>query len=360
MKVLITGGLGNVGQWAVKECVEKGYEVSVYELETEKTMKKYDQLSDDLDFQVIWGDLTNADHVKQTVEDLQPDVIIHIAAVLAPIAYVIPEIAYNVNIKGSGHLLKAAEGLENLQKFIFVSSYSVHGPRNPHTTTSKLTGGTPTNPQDNYGRHKVWMEQQLQASALTWTIIRLPAVFPVDKDLDADPNAMKFLFILDPDRNTHGIDARDAGFALANAVEADTTGRIFDIAGDPKKGWSGTGREITGQLMKSRGLGASFDSGYRRCDPEVDESWYYEDWVDPSESQEVLQYQRISFQEHLDFVSKQMGFMRYILKLIGPIINWQMKRNSPYQDFEGVDSGTTWDAIKEVYDMEVDEDLMVY
>ena len=45
---------------------------------------------------------------------------------------------------------------------------------------------------------------------------------------------------------------------------------------------------------------------------------------------------------------------------MSPIVNRQMMKSSPYMNQEGVVSNTTWDAIKELYNMEKNEELMVF
>jgi nucleoside-diphosphate-sugar epimerase len=358
--VIVTGAFGNVGKWVVKETCLKGYEVLAYDLKTDVTEKKQKTLSSQYNFQTVWGDLTDRDHVSQTIQDFSPEYIIHVAAVIAPTAYVIPRIAFDVNVKGSRYLIQAASQQENFKKFIFVSSYSVHGPRNPNTTTEKLTGDTPVNPQDNYGWHKVAIEQDLEKSDLEWTIIRLPAVFSVDADFGTGSEFLTFGFMLDPDRNEHAIDARDAGLALANAVEADTAGRKFDIGGDPEQGWSGKAKDLQGPLFRSKGLSPAPLHYYRRSDPEVDESWYFEDFVDTAHSQEILKYQRITFQEHFQHNLDNLGFKKYLMKILGPLIKRHIAGASYFKDTDEVDSRPVWEVVKEIFDLQPNEDLMIY
>jgi hypothetical protein len=45
---------------------------------------------------------------------------------------------------------------------------------------------------------------------------------------------------------------------------------------------------------------------------------------------------------------------------MGPIVSRQMLKSSEFKDQIGYDSGTTWEAIKKLYDMEVNEELMVF
>ena len=359
-KVLITGGLGNVGQWVVKETLNRKYEVYVYDIDSQKTRMKYQQMIKEMQFNMIWGDLTDTNHVSKTLQKTKPSYIIHVAAIIAPTAYFIPKIAYNVNVIGTKNLIENAASIYGFKRFVLVSSYSVHGSRNPHKSQGKLTGKSPVNPRDNYGRHKIAAENMLEGSNLDWTIIRLPAVFTVDADFGNSPEFIKFLFFLDPDRNQHAIDARDAGLAISKAIDAKTSKRILDVGGDPNKGWCGKAWDLQSALFKSKGM-PDFDiSAYRRSDPNVTESWYFEDILDTTESQKLLDYQRISFDEHIQFITKQMGITRYFVKLMSPIIRRKLLQASDFKDIDDVDSRDIWEVIKEKFGMEVDKELLVY
>lgn len=354
-KVIVTGAFGNVGQWVVTELVKLGHQVVAFDIKNERTEKKQSKLAQTLQFDTVWGDLTDENGVKRLIKQQKPDGIAHVAAVIAPTAYVVPEIAYKVNVLGSKYLIEAAENLGSLKRFVFISSYSVHGPRNPYKKLPPLTGDSPTNAGDNYGKHKVAIEKVLEEGKLDWTIIRLPAVLSVDSDFGTAPEFLRFGFMLDPDRNESGVDARDAGLAIANAVTTEEASRRkFNICGDPAQGWTGTAKELTGIIYKARGLPPFSDDTFRRADPEVDESWYYEDIVDPTESQKVLQYQRYSLDDYFQHIRKQAGFSRYLLRVIGPLVRGSLQKNSPYHGIDaGLQSGTVWDDVKRVF--EIDE-----
>lgn len=353
-KILVTGALGNVGQWVLTELVKQGKEVVAFDIKTPKTEKKQAQLVKNMKFETIWGDLSDESGLKKIITDTNPDVIIHVAAILAPVAYTIPNIAYKVNVLGSRYLIEAAEKLENLKRFVFVSSYSIHGPQNPHKNPPALTGDSERNPGDTYGKHKVWTEMKLEKSSLDWVIIRLPAVMSVDFDMSGvDPAVSSFVFLLDPNRTQSGIDARDAGLAIANASSIKEGKRKFDICGDPDKGWVGQGRDITGRMIKAMGMGDLPDSAYRLADPELDDSWYYEGRVDPTESQKVLQYQRYSMDETIGQIMKNAGIMKYILKIIGPLVKRSMLKNSHFYGKPSEPrSSSIWEELKVMYKMD--------
>lgn len=351
-RLLITGGFGNVGANAVIRARAQGYDVVVLDVKTPATEKKKAQLEGEVQFETAWGDLTKADTVKQ-VADLKPDAIVHTAAIIAPVAYVRPKLAEAVNVDGTRHLIEGAESMSKSPKFVMTSSYSVHGPRNPYRDLPPLTGDTPVNPGDNYGKHKIEGEKMLKKSSLDWTIVRLPAVMATDPNFGTtDPSFQKFNFILPLERREHVIDSRDAALALVNAVSASQAkGKMYDVGG-PEVDCRSTGAHSMNSLLATRGLPPMPASAFRVPDPQVDEAWYYEDWIDTKPSQDVLKYQEHTFTEYLEFMRKQAGFQRVILSIIAPLIKGQMVKDSPYYGKEQTPAkGTIWEECIRIFNI---------
>ena len=61
-----------------------------------------------------WGDLRDPGRVNAVVAEACPDAILHVAAVIAPLAYVRPQLARAVNVGGTRNLLEAAATLPEL------------------------------------------------------------------------------------------------------------------------------------------------------------------------------------------------------------------------------------------------------
>ncbi len=326
-KVLLTGAFGNVGGHTVEALCQKGYEVTALDVHSKHNDKRQAGLEASYTFETVWADLTDKKRVAEIIATLSPDAIVHVAAIIAPTAYVIPEKAEAVNVGGTRNLIEAAKSLNTPPRFIFTSSYSVHGPRNPYRDLPRLTGDTPVNPQDNYGCHKVICERMLKASGLPWSIIRLPAVWSTDSDFGRAPEFLKFVYMLPPERKEHAIDARDVAAALTNAVEADCVERTFDIGGG--EGWNLTASEFMAMTYEARGVPSPPIEAFRMADPEVDESWYFEDWVDATESQAVLDYQNHTLDEYYGDI-RVSGFTRLMMKALSKTIAKKMLEPSLY------------------------------
>ncbi len=351
-RVLLTGAFGNVGAHAIEQLLALGHEVHAFDLDTKANRRRAARLqARGARFSCCWGDLRERERVHAIVEAARPEVVLHVAAVIAPLAYVNPELARAVNVDGTNHLLSACKRLELPPRVVLVSSYTVHGPRNPHRKLAPLTGETPTAPLDNYGRHKVWAEQTLRQSGLEWTILRLPAVLATDKSWGRDPAFLRFFFLLPPSRREHLLDSRDAGLALARAVEADVAGCCFALGG-PEHDCRVIAYDYHRTNMEALGLRPIPKAAFRRADPACDAAWYAEDWVDTGPSQAALNYQRHSFADYLDFMRSQAGLSRYLLRLLAPMIARRLASQSPFLNIHEPDSNSMAEVIRTTFKMQ--------
>ena len=123
--------------------------------------------------EIIYGDINDV----QTVEEISKnkDIAIHLAAVIPPLADEDPELAYQVNVKGTENLILALEKNSPKCYLLFSSSISVYGDRlrNP-----EISVGDTLRPShgDRYGETKIRCEKIIQGSNLSWSIFRLSAI----------------------------------------------------------------------------------------------------------------------------------------------------------------------------------------
>ena len=348
-KIIVTGAFGNVGANVIRELQKTDTEILAIDLENKRNLKTYNDLRKSGEFSVKWLDLTNSEGVKGVLFDFEPDVIVHVAAILPPLAYVKPKLARNVNVNATKFLIDTAMQLKKMPKIVFTSSYSVHGPFSPEENAPLLTGDTPVSPQDNYAKYKVECEEMVQKSQLPWVIVRLCAVLnylPVNMEMD--DSMIQLTFAIPLKRKTHAIDSRDVGLALANAALRDISNRIFDIGGDDS--WKLIGSTLMSNALSVNGLGMFPEEAFRNPDPARKEDWYYEYWVDTEESQKELEYQRYSYLDHLRDAKKETGLSRYFIRLVSPLARRILVRKSPYRNrTTEYDAGTAWEHAVRIF-----------
>ena len=312
MRVLVTGGLGNVGRSCLIELLQQKHEVRCLDLETQANWKRAKKFTGMVDF--VWGDLRQAGDVACAVQG--QDVVVHVAFILPPASDEHPELAEAINVGGTRDLLKAMTGIAPLPKIIFISSFSVYG-----ACQNKLpprTASDPVQPMDNYNRHKVECEAMVKESGLDWSIFRLGVVPP--KSLGGFTPKM---FDTPPGQRTEFVHPDDVGLAVANAVTCrEAWGKILLIGGGASS--QIYFRDFVGGMMQAMGIGRLPDRAFAAT------ACAFSDWIDTAESQRLLHYQRHSFEDFTREITASLGPMRYALRLLSPLVRWWMLSQSPY------------------------------
>jgi nucleoside-diphosphate-sugar epimerase len=151
MKAFVTGAAGQVGQDLVRALVQAGHEV--HATDTTRLRKTADDLADAPG--VAWRhlDVTDRTGVFELINDAKPDVVFHLAGILSARGEQDPQRAYDVNQRGSLHVLEACR-LVGVPKLLFTSSIAVYGPGLPDPVTDEM----PTRPTTMYGVTKVSTE----------------------------------------------------------------------------------------------------------------------------------------------------------------------------------------------------------
>ncbi|BBY59562.1 NAD-dependent epimerase/dehydratase family protein [Mycolicibacterium sarraceniae] len=338
--VLVTGAFGLVGSATVTQLAAAGRHVVATDLDTEATRKAAADLPPGV--QVRWADLTDPAAVEKLLGEVSPAAVIHLAAVIPPLCYAKPALAYKVNVGATANLVKAAEGHSNPPRLVQASSIAVYGPRNPYTNPDVLTAQTPMNPYDNYGKHKVEAETIVRASSLDWVILRLGGVLTTEPNLGMDPNLIFFEGVLPTDGRLQTVDVRDVAFAFAAAATADVLGQTLLIGGDDshrlRQG------DIGQSTSAAMGLVGALPPG-REGNPEDDEGWFATDWMDTATAQAVLKHQHYSWPQMLTETANKVGWKRYVFRVIAPIAREYLKRQSLYYG-QPPGYGNPWEAVR--------------
>ena len=82
-------------------------------------------------------------------------------------------------------------------------------------------------------------------------------------------------------------------------------------------------REYLGRMLEMMGIGMLPESAFGN-DP------YSTDWLDTEESQRLLQYQRYSFEDIMQQLTRIVGYKRHLTRLVRPAARWWILRLSPF------------------------------
>lgn len=311
MKILLTGAFGNVGTSIIGELQGRGHEVTCLDLPSAQAKQKAATLRNE--FTAVWVDLGDQHLLASAMYGA--DVVLHIAAIIPPLSEKNPKLAQQVNVEGTRNLIAAAQSQRCPPRLIFASSVSVHGPSDGHEPP--VGSATPLVATDSYNTTKIEAERLLRASGLRWSILRLGAVNPLSVQ-QFDP----IMFEISLDSRVEFVHTRDVGLAFANAAERPAVdGKILMIGGGKRCQF--TYREYFDKFLGAVGVGMLPETAFST-------KAFYTDWMDCSEAEQLLQFQRYDFDDFLIEFAGLLGWRTALARLFRPLVRWHMLRQSPY------------------------------
>jgi len=178
MKILVIGGAGYIGSCTCKALFRAGHDVTVY-----------DNLSTGHRDLVKWGTLFEGDildgaHLRECLNSVRPDGIIHFAAFsLVGESVKEPGKYFRNNVGGTLSILEAMRdcGVRNI---VVSSTAAVYGV----PQTMPITENLPLDPINPYGETKMFMERMLadfaRAHGISWTALRYFNAAGADPDCE--------------------------------------------------------------------------------------------------------------------------------------------------------------------------------
>jgi nucleoside-diphosphate-sugar epimerase len=257
------------------------------------------------------------DDVKRAVAN--QDVVLHNAAYIPPYSEVYPEVTRATNIGGTRNVIAALQASPNHPRLVYSSSAGLFG--STRHLPPPRTAADPVQPSNHYTASKAACEELVRSSGLIWTILRFGATPPLAPG-GLDRLVLRFVFAIPLDTRVHFVHTHDVGLALANAAGSDEiSGKILLIGGG--SGCRLYQREFIGGLLEATGVGRLPDAAYGTTP-------FCLDWMDTTESQQLLQYQRHTFDDFLQEMAKAAGIRRHLARAARPLVRAWMLRQSPF------------------------------
>jgi nucleoside-diphosphate-sugar epimerase len=319
MRILVTGGFGSLGTAAIRELLERGHRVRCLELRNRATRKRQRQLGDGVE--TIWADVCDPVQVTAAVEG--QDAVLHMAAILFPDSETQPERARAVNVDGTSNVLDAMVASPKRPVLVFPSSITVHG--KGRFEGEERRADEPVSPGHHYARHKVECEERIRDSGVPWTIFRIGVAVEPGASAKLTTEALRTMFAVSPNARAEFVHPADVALAMANAlVRPEARSKVLMIGGGPscqvlQRDLIGAGTEALGIGMLPRE--AFGDEGFEM------------DWMDTSESQRILEFQRCSFEEFRADFRHNVRLQRWALLPLRPLVRRAMLHFSqPWRD----------------------------
>lgn len=153
-RFLVTGALGCLGAWVVRNLIQEGVPVSIFDLGGSNHRLKLIMSDDDVaKINVINGDVTDVKVVEKAVSDSAATHIIHLAALQVPFCRANPSLGASVNVTGTVNVFEAAKAV-GLRKVVYASSMAVYGHPSEYPPGLLQHDARP-NPLNHYGVYKL-------------------------------------------------------------------------------------------------------------------------------------------------------------------------------------------------------------
>ena len=192
-RVLVTGAQGCIGAWIVKQLLERGDDVIVYDVDPAPSRLSRIAAPEQVRRVAIeTGGIEDTARVKALVKDRDITHIVHLAAVLMPYCQANPVAGGLVNVIGTLNLFEAARDAGRPVRIVYASSAAVWGPEHAYEAR-KLNEDDPLRPATHYGVFKQANEGNARAfyaaNGISSVGLRPWAVYGYGRDigLTADP-----------------------------------------------------------------------------------------------------------------------------------------------------------------------------
>ncbi|MDD5081838.1 MAG: NAD(P)-dependent oxidoreductase [Dehalococcoidales bacterium] len=309
MRVLVTGGAGRLGINVCQAFIEDGFQVRILDLDTTRNRTSIKGLADKVE--VVWGDVRRPELVRSALAEV--DAVVHMAAILPPVAYENPELASKVNVSGTRTVVNLIKEKGKPIPFIYTSSVAVFGPT-PEATHPICPDRNSPHPQGAYGETKLQAENVIRDSGIDYAILRLTATMYFNFEV----SDLKRMFSVPVNNRVEFCHPDDAALAILNAVKNFSTvkGNTLVISGGPEQRM--LYKDMVGAILRVLGLPLPPARKFTR-EP------YYLDWYDTSKSQELLHFQRKTFADYLKDYSRELVkhyssfFVLFMRRFAGPV-----------------------------------------
>ncbi len=156
---LVTGALGCIGAWVVRQLVKEGAGVTVFDLAADPakpaSLHRLRLILEDEELsrvKFVQGDIGELPAVEGIVKDHAITHIIHLAALQVPFCKADPSMGARVNVVGTVNVFEAAKRA-GLKRVVYASSVAVFG-RSEEYPDGDVASDAPLKPHTHYGVFK--------------------------------------------------------------------------------------------------------------------------------------------------------------------------------------------------------------
>jgi nucleoside-diphosphate-sugar epimerase len=155
-RFLVTGALGCIGAWTVRELVRESVPVVAYDLGRDRRRLAQIMSDDELAaVTFIAGDITDLAALKGTIDEERITNVIHLAALQVPFCRADPPLGALVNVVGTVNLFEAVKTSSRpMAPLVYTSSIGAFGAADANPETNRLEESADGHPTTHYGVYK--------------------------------------------------------------------------------------------------------------------------------------------------------------------------------------------------------------
>lgn len=322
--ILVTGASGTVGFEVIKQLsVLEKYNTIAFDLKSKKSIKKLDALKEKI--QIVYNDISSPNAFSSLTKI---DAVIHLAAIIPPLADDAPALANKVNVEGTKNLIKHLEKHSPDAFFMYSSSISVYGDRIEHPY---IQVNDPLKPSlgDKYAETKIEAEEFIKSSALDWTIFRLAAIMGGHK-------MSKLMFHQPLNTALEIATPQDTARAFVNGIEKQSqlSKNIYNLGG-------GESCRISYKHFLERSF-AIFGLGAMNFPPYsfADKNFHCGFYDDGSHLEDIVHFRHHDLEDYFAMEAEKVsGLQKFVTSIFKTPIKWFLhKKSEPYQAYKENDT----------------------
>lgn len=154
-RFLITGAMGCIGSWAVRNLVQAGVPVVVFDLASEPRRLRLLLEPDELArVTFVQGDIGDLPGLGRVLDEHAITHVLHLAALQVPFCRANPPLGAQVNVVGTVNVFEAVKARRHINKVVYASSAAVYDTADAYPPHTPLPHDAALRPNTLYGVYK--------------------------------------------------------------------------------------------------------------------------------------------------------------------------------------------------------------
>ena len=207
-RFLVTGAMGCIGAWVVRQLVREGVKTAVFDLATDPTRMRLLMGEDEIEqVQFIQGDVTDLGAVQTAVTQSRATHVIHLAGLQVPFCRANPSLGAAVNVVGMVNVFQAVrEAGEQVRGLSYASSLAALG-SDSYYAEKPVRDDVRLRPDTLYGVYKMANEHTARLYWQDWGVgsmgLRPYIVYGVARDQGMTSDLAKAILAVAAERPYH-------------------------------------------------------------------------------------------------------------------------------------------------------------